>query len=87
MQIISKSGNMYRLKHCRWIRFAVVIMLLTALVYHGLILFRINRLKRFDPVTTNFIEQRAEQAAAQGIALKREMIWTSYSVFALYVQM
>jgi monofunctional biosynthetic peptidoglycan transglycosylase len=47
-------------------------------IYHSLIVVSIFRLRRSEPVTSAIMERRAEQALAQGRALKKEHIWVPY---------
>src|SRR5262245_52764568 len=62
----------------RWLLGILSLVVLLALLVHGLIVIRIFNYKRSDPAVTSLMEQRASQAAAAGQLVKREQNWISY---------
>ena len=48
------------------------------LLYHGLIVFRVYRLRETNPDTTALIERRKSEAAARGSQLNPQRVWTPY---------
>ena len=62
----------------RWVKYGLVGLLALAVVYHAIIVVRIFRLKKVNPQVTSLMEQRANQAAAAGLPVKRVQSWVSY---------
>jgi len=62
----------------RWARRIIAVAVGLALLYHGTILFRVIYYRYANPGTTALMEQRAEEAAAQGLTSKRKQIWVPY---------
>ena len=60
------------------VRRVAAALLCLALAYHGLILFRVTRLRRADPATTALMERRAAESGERGVARRREFHWTPY---------
>ncbi len=65
-------------KRRRWIRRALALLLLGALVYHGTILVHIVRFRTVAPKMTALMRQRAEEARARGQMPQRVHRWMPY---------
>src|SRR5262249_18472685 len=82
--VIQKSPRKtvaYRASRPRWRKWVIgtlAITVLAALFYHGTIVLRILRFKHTNPSTTALIEQRADEARAQGQSPRREQSWVPY---------
>lgn len=66
-------------KWWKWTRIVVGVTLAAALIYHGVILFRVFRYKSANPSATALMEQRASEANAEGRPVKREQVWVPYN--------
>ena len=62
----------------KWAKAILAVLICAAVFYHGLILFRVFRLKSKNPEATAMMEQRAAQAAADGREAKRVQTWIPY---------
>ena len=74
-----KKVHQHRVRRWRkWLVRIVAVLAGAFLVYHGLLLFRVYRLKRTNPETTAFIEQRKTEATARGLKSNHQQVWVSY---------
>jgi monofunctional biosynthetic peptidoglycan transglycosylase len=62
----------------KWLKAVVAVVLLAAVFYHGLIVFRVFRFKSRNPEVTAIMEQRAAEAASRGEEVKRTQTWVPY---------
>jgi monofunctional biosynthetic peptidoglycan transglycosylase len=62
----------------KWVKYTLVALLSVAIIYHSFILYRVFRLKSSNPQITALMEQRAEQAVAQGKPVARVQAWVGY---------
>lgn len=62
----------------KWVKYTLLGLLSLAIIYHGFILYRVFRLKSSNPEITALMEQRANQAVAQGKPVARSQTWVSY---------
>jgi monofunctional biosynthetic peptidoglycan transglycosylase len=62
----------------KWVKYILLGLLTVALVYHGLILIRVFRLKSSNPPVTAMMEQRANEATAQGKPVQRLQTWVAF---------
>jgi monofunctional glycosyltransferase len=62
----------------RWAKAILAVVICAAVFYHGLILFRVFRLKSKNPEATAMMEQRAVEAAAGGREPRRVQTWVAY---------
>jgi len=62
----------------KWVKAILAVLICAALFYHGLILFRVFRLKSKNPEATAMMEQRSAQAAADGREARRIQTWVPY---------
>jgi monofunctional biosynthetic peptidoglycan transglycosylase len=62
----------------RWVKYGLLALLAVAVVYHGLIVVRVFRLKSANPQVTSMMEQRAKEASAKGKPVKRAQTWVGY---------
>lgn len=59
----------------RWAKITLAVAAGVLLVYHASILFRVFRLREANPEATALMEQRRQEAAAQGPAPRPEQFW------------
>src|SRR5215216_2404603 len=62
----------------KWVKAILAVLICAAVFYHGLILFRVFRMKSKNPEATAMMEQRAAEAAADGREPKRVQTWVAY---------
>ncbi|HLG12975.1 MAG TPA: monofunctional biosynthetic peptidoglycan transglycosylase [Blastocatellia bacterium] len=74
-----KTAKRTRPTWWRWTRIIIGVTLAAALIYHGVILFRVVRYKSANPSATALMEQRAAEANAEGRPVKREQTWVPYN--------
>jgi monofunctional biosynthetic peptidoglycan transglycosylase len=77
-----------KLKHLNWrrlVRRLVMIIVVMALSYHALILYRITRLRHSNPTTTNLMELRADSAIDRGGTPKKRQSWIPYQRISPYL--
>jgi monofunctional biosynthetic peptidoglycan transglycosylase len=65
-----------------WIRRAILLVLLGALVYHSTIVIQIIRFRTINPRMTALMRQRAREARARGQVPKRLQVWLPYERFS-----
>src|SRR5215208_5525534 len=63
----------------KWAKAILAVLVCAAMFYHGLILFRVFRMKSKNPEATAMMEQRAAEAAAAGREPRRAQTWVAYS--------
>ena len=68
----------HRSRWRKWLVRIVAVLAGVFLIYHGLLLFRIFQLRRTNPDTTAFIQQRENESAARGVKLNRQQVWVPY---------
>ena len=71
-------GALERLSWRKLLWRLVIVVVVIALSYHALILFRITKLRHSNPSTTNLIEQRVESAKEHGREPKITLTWVPY---------
>ena len=74
----TKVYKAQRVSWRKWVKAILAVLICAAVFYHGLILFRVFRLKSKNPEATAMMEQRAAQAAADGREPKRVQTWIPY---------
>jgi monofunctional glycosyltransferase len=62
----------------KWVKAILAVLICAAVFYHGLILFRVFRLRSKNPEATAMMEQRAAEAAAAGHEARRVQTWVPY---------
>lgn len=72
----------WRSKWLRRVKAIVAVSVTILIIYHSLIVSRIVQLRRSEAGTSALMERRAEQALAQGTALKKERIWVPYELIS-----
>ncbi len=72
------ANKQRRSKWYRRVRLAVVLVACAALLYHGITLFRVIRLRGSDPANTSLMGERAGEAAARGLPVRKEFVWVPY---------
>lgn len=59
----------------RWLLLGLLGVILGAILYEGIFLFRVARLRSTNPSSTSLIDIRAREAQAKGQQPKREQVW------------
>ena len=67
-----------RPKWRKWVKYILLGLLCAAVIYHGIILINVFRLKKANPQVTSLMEQRANQAAREGRPVQRIQTWVSF---------
>lgn len=62
----------------KWAKAILAVLVCAALFYHGLILFRVFRLRGSNPDSTAMMQQRAAEATDKGETPRREQTWVPY---------
>lgn len=81
VQAVQAKPKVYKAQRPRWRKWAkaiLAVLVCAAVFYHGLILFRVFRVKSKNPEATAMMEQRAAEAAAEGREPKRVQTWVPY---------
>lgn len=61
-----------------WALRGIAVIACIALLYHGFIIYRVVRLRYSNPATTSLVDQRAAEAAAEGLTARRKQVWVPY---------
>src|SRR5215472_16438718 len=62
----------------KWVKAIIAVVACAAVFYHGLILFRVFKLRKSNPEITALMEQREKEAAERGETAKRIQTWVAY---------
>jgi monofunctional glycosyltransferase len=62
----------------KWVKAILAVLVCAAVFYHGLILFRVFRIKSKNPEATAMMDQRAAEAARDGREPRRVQTWVAY---------
>jgi monofunctional glycosyltransferase len=62
----------------KWVKYLLLGLVAVGVIYHGMIVVRVFRLKSSNPQMTSLMEQRAHEAFFKGLPFKRVQTWVGY---------